>query len=197
MFGVKTVHLFLSLVFYSSVTVFGQWSAATSGTTNNLNGGYLLDSGVGFVVGDAGTILKTTDAGMTWSPLTSGTTNALYDVYFFDAAQGVVVGEQGLILRTTDGGAGWQGVTSGVKDTLRSVSFSGVNGISGGDSQDIVYSTDAGASWQISQSGFFGGGFSGAQILSLTVGFRAWQRSILQSLLCANTDGGDPSSFQT
>ena len=136
MFRGKTVHLALSLVFYSSLTVFGQWSAANSGTTNNLNGGYLLDSGVGFVVGDAGTILKTTDAGMTWSPLTSGTTNALYDVYFFDATQGVAVGEQGLILRTTDGGAGWQGVTSGVTDTLRSVSFSGVNGISGGDSQD-------------------------------------------------------------
>ena len=160
MFRGKTVHLALSLVFYSSLTVFGQWSAANSGTTNNLNGGYLLDSGVGFVVGDAGTILKTTDAGMTWSPLTSGTTNALHDVYFFDATQGVAVGEQGVILRTTDGGAGWQGVTSGVEDTLRSVSFSGVNGISGGDLQTILYSTDSGASWQISQSEFFGGRFS-------------------------------------
>jgi photosystem II stability/assembly factor-like uncharacterized protein len=196
MFSGKTLHLALSLVFYSSLTVFGQWSAATSGTTDNLNSGYLLDSAVGFVVGDAGTILKTTDAGMTWSPLTSGTTNALYDVYFFDATQGVAVGEQGLILRTTDGGAGWQGVTSGVKDALRSVSFSGVNGISGGDSQDILYSTDAGASWQIGQSGFFGGGFQGAQMLSATVGFVAGQNSIFQSLLGATTDGGASWAFQ-
>jgi photosystem II stability/assembly factor-like uncharacterized protein len=127
---------------------------------------------------------------MTWSPLTSGTTNALYDVYFFDATQGVAVGEQGLILRTTDGGAGWQGVTSGVTDSLRSVSFSGVNGISGGDSQDILYSTDAGASWQISQSGFFGGGFPGAQMISSTVGFVAGQNSILGPLFGASTDGG-------
>jgi len=197
MFSGKTLHLALSLVFYSSLTVFGQWSAATSGTTNNLNGGYLLDSGVGFVVGDAGTILKTTDAGITWSPLTSGTTNALYDVYFFDATQGVAVGEQGLILRTTDGGAGWQSVTSGVKDALRSVSFSGVNGISGGDSQDILYSSDAGASWQIGQSGFFGGGFQGAQMLSATVGFVAGQNSIFQSLLGATTDGGASWAFQS
>jgi photosystem II stability/assembly factor-like uncharacterized protein len=64
----KTVHLFLSLVFCTNVTVFGQWSAANSGTTNNLNGAYLLDSGIAFVVGDAGTIVKTTDAVMTWSP---------------------------------------------------------------------------------------------------------------------------------
>lgn len=196
MFRGKTVHLLLLLVFCSGVTLFGQWSAANSGTTNNLNGIYLLDSGVGFAVGDAGTIVKTTDAGMTWSPLTSGTTNTLQDVYFFDATQGVAVGEQGLILRTTDGGAGWQGITSGVTDTLRSVAFSGVNGISGGDSQTILYSTDAGASWQISQSGFFGGGFPGAQMLSATLGFVAGQNSIFQPLLGASTDGGVSWAFQ-
>jgi photosystem II stability/assembly factor-like uncharacterized protein len=196
MFRGKTLHLTLSFVFYSSLTVFGQWSAANSGTTNNLNGGYLLDSGIGFVVGDAGTILKTTDSGITWSPLASGTTNGLYDVYFFDATEGVAVGEQGLILRTTDGGAGWQGVTSGVTDSLRSVSFSGVTGICGGDSQDILFSTDAGASWQISQSGFLGGGFPGAQMLSATVGFVAGQNSIFGPLFGASTDGGATWAFQ-
>ena len=195
MFRGKTVHLALSLVFYSSVTVFGQWSAASSGTTNNLNGVYLLDSGVGFVVGDAGTIVKTTDAGMTWSPLTSGITNALHDVYFFDATQGVAVGEQGLILRTTDGGAGWQGVDSGVEDALRSVFFNGANGISGGDSQTILYSTDAGASWQTSQSGFFGGGFPGAHMLSAMSGFVAGQNSIFQPLVGNTTDGGASWDF--
>ena len=83
MFRGKTVHLALWLVFYSSVTVFGQWSAANSGTTNNLNGAYLLDSGIAFVVGDAGTILKSTDAGATWAPLLSGTTNILHDCVLF------------------------------------------------------------------------------------------------------------------
>ena len=192
----KTVYLAVSLVFCSSLTVFGQWSAANSGTTNNLNGGYLLDSGIGFVVGDAGTILKTTDSGMTWSPLTSGTTNGLYDVYFFDATQGVAVGEQGLILRTTDGGAGWQGVTSGVTDALRAISFSGVNGISAGDSQDILYSTDAGSSWQIGQSGFFGPPFLGAHMLSSTAGFVTGQNAVFQPWVGNTTDGGASWDFQ-
>src|SRR4030095_3022381 len=192
-----TVHLVLSLVFYSSLTVFGQWSAANSGTTNNLNGAYLLDSAVGFAVGDAGTILKTTDAGITWSPLTSGTTNALHDVYLFDATQGVAVGEQGLILRTTDGGIGWQRVASRVRDTLRSVSFSAVNGISGGDSQTILYSIDAGASWQISQTDFLGGGFPGAQMITATVGFVAGENSILGPLFGASTDGGVSWDFHS
>jgi photosystem II stability/assembly factor-like uncharacterized protein len=196
MFGGKTVHLALSLVFYSSLTVFGQWTAATSGTTNNLNGAYLLDSGLGFVVGDAGTVVKTTDAGMTWSPLTSGTTNALYDVYFFDATQGVAVGELGLILRTTDGGAGWQGVTSGVKDGLRAVSFSGVNGIAAGDSQDILYSTDSGSSWQIGQSGFFGPPLLGAHMLSSMSGFVTGQNAVFQPWVGNTTDGGASWAFQ-
>jgi photosystem II stability/assembly factor-like uncharacterized protein len=191
----KTVHLALSLVFYSSLTVFGQWSAANSGTTNNLNGAYLLDSGVGFVVGDGGTIVKTTDAGMTWSPLTSGTMNALHDVYFFDATQGVAVGAQGRVLRTTDGGAGWQRVASGVTDTLRSVSFSGVNGISGGDSQTILYSTDAGASWHPGQTGSFGPPFFGAHMLNSTTGFVAGQNLIFQPLVGNTTDSGASWDF--
>src|SRR5262245_25079056 len=197
MLRAKTLHFGLALVFCSTLTAFGQWSAATSGTTNNLNATHLLDAGVGYVVGDAGTILKTTDAGMTWAPLTSGTTNALYGVYFFDTGHGVAVGDQGLILRTTNGGNSWQTITSGVVDALRSVSFNGLNGISGGDSQDILYSTDQGASWQISQSGFFGGGFPGAQMLSATVGFVAGQNSILGPLFGASTDGGVTWNFQS
>jgi len=81
-----------------------------------LNRTYLLGSGTGFIVGEAGTILKTTDLGATWAPLVSGTTTTLHGVYLFDPAEGVAVGEQGLILRTTNGGTVWQTVASGVKD---------------------------------------------------------------------------------
>src|SRR5262249_26476607 len=160
------------------------------------NGAILLDSGTGFVVGDTGTILKSTDAGATWTPLTSGTSATLHGVYFLDPNDGVAVGDSGTILRTTDGGGAWQSVASGVKDSLRSVAFSGTNGICGGDSQDILYSTDSGASWQISQSGFLGGGFLGAQMMSATTGFVAGQNSIFQALVGKTTDGGVTWAFQ-
>jgi photosystem II stability/assembly factor-like uncharacterized protein len=195
MANLKPIHLAFLLVFFSSLNVFGQWSPVNSGTTNNLNGAYLLDSGTGFVVGDAGTILKTTDAGATWAPLTSGTTTALHDVYLFNPNEGVAVGEGGLILRTTDGGAGWQNVASSVKDSLRSAFLSGVNGICGGDSQTILYSTDSGASWQIGQTGFFGGGFPGAHMLSPSIGLVAGQNSIFQPLVGNTTDGGVSWNF--
>src|SRR5882762_550872 len=133
----KVFHVTLLFVFCFGVSAFGQWNPVSSGTTNNLNGAHLLGSGTGFIAGEAGTILKTTDLGATWALLTSGTSATLHGVYLFDFDQGVAVGEQGLILRTTDGGAIWQTVASGVKDSLRSVSFSGANGICGGDSQTI------------------------------------------------------------
>jgi photosystem II stability/assembly factor-like uncharacterized protein len=196
MSSLKPIYLASVLLFFSNLGVFGQWSPVDSGTTSNLNGAFLLDSGTGFVVGDTGTILKSTDAGATWTPLTSGTSTTLHGIYFFGTDEGVAVGDGGLILRTTDGGAGWENVASGVTDNLRSVSFSGVNGISGGDSQTKLYSTDSGASWQISQNGFFGGGFPGAHMLSATTGFVAGQNSIFQPLVGTSTDGGASWAFQ-
>jgi photosystem II stability/assembly factor-like uncharacterized protein len=178
-----------------SLNAFAQWSTVASGTTDNLNGICFLGSGESFTVGDAGTILKSTDAGITWAALTSGTTSALYAVYFFNPDEGVAVGENGLVLRTTNGGNVWTGVSSGVKDTLRSVSFSGPSGISGGTSQTILYSADSGASWQIGQTGFFGGGFFGAHMLSSTIGFVAGQNSIFQPLVGETIDGGVSWNF--
>lgn len=183
------------LLFLANLSGFAQWLPANSGTTKNLNGIRLFDSGVGFVVGDAGTILKTTDAGATWAPLTSGTTQSLRDLYFFSDNEGVAVGDNGLILRTTDGGANWTTITSGVRDSLHAVSFSGANGVCGGTSQDILYSTDSGATWHVSQKGQFGGGFFGAQMLSPTLGFVAGQNSIFQAFVGVTVDGGVTWSF--
>jgi len=185
----KTRAVFLAS-FLLNLSAFGQWLPINSGTLNNLNAVYLLNSGVAFAVGDAGTILKSTDAGMTWIGLTSGTTKALDDLYFFSDNEGVTVGEGGLILRTTDGGASWQSVVSGVRDTLESISFNGVNGICGGTSQSIIYSSNSGASWNVSQKGFFGGGFPGAYMLNATTGFVAGENSIFQPFVGATTDGG-------
>src|SRR5436189_5562734 len=99
MSGLERLCLASLVIFSSSFSVFGQWFSVDSGTTNNLNRAYLLDSGLGFVVGDTGTILKTTDLGATWVPLSSGTTRALHDVYCFDSDQRIAGGDGGPILR--------------------------------------------------------------------------------------------------
>src|SRR5580658_487807 len=58
-------------------------------------------------VGDAGTIVRTTDGGATWVQISSGTNAALTGVSFADGSTGIAVGSAGAILRTTDAGLTW------------------------------------------------------------------------------------------
>jgi len=83
----------------------------------------MLDINNGWVVGNLGTILKTTDGGNTWIPKTSDTFVDLEGVYFIDSNLGWIVGEGGLILATSDGGNTWTPESSEVTSELASVFF--------------------------------------------------------------------------
>src|SRR6266480_5752182 len=71
---------------------------------NNLRGASFVDANTGTVVGENGTIVRTTDSGNSWTIQTSGTTQTLWEVSFTDANHGTAVGEGGTIVGTTDGG---------------------------------------------------------------------------------------------
>lgn len=187
--------LFFSILFLPILitNIFAQqpgWSEMNSGTTEELFSIHFSNDSIGYAVGANGTILKSTDAGLSWNSLSSNTSVALTDVFVFDSDVAVVTGEAGTILRTTDGGLNWENISSGVSDNLYSVSFAGTNGIAGGSSQTIIYSTDGGASWLESQSGFFGGGFYGVFMLSPQIGYVAGENSIFQPLFGKSTDAG-------
>jgi len=71
---------------------------------NTLNSVHFINQNNGIVVGNSGTILKTTNAGINWTSLSSGTTNSLLSVSFIDIDNGWVVGLDSTILHTTNGG---------------------------------------------------------------------------------------------
>src|SRR5437762_9462682 len=71
---------------------------------NNLRGASFVDANTGTVVGEYGTIVRTTDGGNSWTIQFSGTTQNLWAVSFKDSNKGTAVGEGGTILGTTDGG---------------------------------------------------------------------------------------------
>lgn len=54
-----------------------------------------------------GTILRSTDAGVTWSQPDTPTAETLYALSFADPQNGWAVGALGTIVRSTDGGASW------------------------------------------------------------------------------------------
>jgi photosystem II stability/assembly factor-like uncharacterized protein len=167
------------------------WFPLSSGTTNNLNSVFFTGVDTGYVVGDAGTILRTVDAGVTWTTASSGVTDDLNDLYFFTPDTGVVVGDNGTILRSIDAGLTWATVASGVTDNLNAVAFDcdQPNGFAGGSSQTIIRSTNRGRTWSLVQTGFFGE-FNGGNMSNPTNGIIVGENSIFQPLAGFTTDGG-------
>ena len=95
------------------------WYAQDSGVTEDLNAVEAVDAFTAWVVGDNGTIIKTTDGGDNWLPQESGTSLNLTDVSAVSGNTAWVVGGDGvvdgafIVLRTIDGGETWDAVAKG------------------------------------------------------------------------------------
>ncbi len=69
---------------------------------------FFTDANKGFIVGNLGTILSSTDGGNTWTDVSTGTTISHSEITFADAINGWIVGSKGTILNTSDGGTTWK-----------------------------------------------------------------------------------------
>lgn len=114
---------------------------------------FLADGRNGWVVGDGGKVLRTTDAGGLWAPQTSNTSFNLRGVWFTGAQEGWAVGFSGTVLRTSNGGTSWQRLTNvGVGDNLMDVFFASRDtGWAVGTNGAVVRTFDRGASWQLTR----------------------------------------------
>lgn len=69
------------------------------------------DASTGYVVGDYGSIYKSTDAGRSWKRIRAASTLLnnvrIRDVHFIDANKGMIVGLNGLAWLTENGGESW------------------------------------------------------------------------------------------
>ena len=84
-----------------------QWVQQQTNVGVNLNGVRFISATKGWVVGDNGMLLETTDGGNTWNQVTSPTSSNLNKIWFADSTHGWISGDNGTILSTTDGGAQW------------------------------------------------------------------------------------------
>lgn len=140
---------------------------------NDLNDVKLTTLLIGYAAGNFGTILKTTDAGITWNPqYLQDWTNAyttepytvfhLYSIAFENTINGLAVGKCSLcgdevIYKTTDGGSNWilqELGTAGGVGALYSVFYADAsNVIAAGEQGKILKSTDGGDTWTSTTSG--------------------------------------------
>jgi photosystem II stability/assembly factor-like uncharacterized protein len=150
--------LLQTLFFFLLVTQigFGQWYQQSSGTDKNLYAVQFTDANNGFVVGDSGTILRTTDAGNNWEIQPNETTLPLNDIFFLDENNGWIAGgyantgqifwTKEIILKTTDGGTTWHKQFEDSVDRPSAIFFNDiVNGWCVG--YKIRKTTDGGSNW--------------------------------------------------
>lgn len=113
-----------------------------------------IDENTGWLVGNNGMIVKTTDGGESWSLQISGYSFHLFGVDFINSQTGWAVGNSELILKTTNGGERWIPQTSGQTVALYDVNF--VNdqlGLIVGASGRILRTTNGGTNWSSVTSG--------------------------------------------
>ena len=139
-------------IFRSENGVFGQ---VDSGTDARLLGVDNNSDGLAFAVGGFGTILRSTDDGVSWESLPVDWEAILNDfvephLYAVDVSPaGVVtiVGEFELVIRSTDGGQTWETAHKGEASLFGLSMTADGTGFAVGQEGRVVRTEDGGASW--------------------------------------------------
>jgi photosystem II stability/assembly factor-like uncharacterized protein len=104
-------------------------------------------------VGDAGSVVTSTDGGASWSDQPSGTNSELLGVSC-PSATCYAVGSRGTILKSRDGGASWHDLNSATDNLLSDISCAdGSNCVAIGNFGTILTTDDGGAIWTAADAG--------------------------------------------
>lgn len=135
-----------------------RWEVLPSPTHASLRGLSVVDESTAWVSGANGTLLRTTDGGVTWGDVAPADTRSFdfRDVEAFDAhcALAVVAGQPAHVYRTVDGGRSWHLVLVDARREafFDAIAFAGARGVLVGDPIDGSFSVwttaDAGLTWQ-------------------------------------------------
>ncbi len=149
----KNIALALSLIAlpFLLAAQCGQWQSVPSGTTMLLRSVHFADVQNGWVVGSAGTLLRSSDGGTSWvaqSAALGAGSSELYSVHFVSATTGWVVGAGGFVKKTTNGGTTWLPQMVNTSTDLYDVYFKDANnGWIVGACGLILRTTNGGTNW--------------------------------------------------
>src|SRR5690606_5625259 len=110
----KYILLLLSFLFLTYQSVHSQWVQQYQVTEFvNLEDVNFANDQTGWVCGDGGLILKTTNQGMNWVQQISGTTKRFERIAIVDENIIYIAGQFQTILKTSNGGTNWQILNEG------------------------------------------------------------------------------------
>ncbi len=140
----------LALVFYLPMSILAQgnweWANPKPGG-ETYNDAFFIDDQTGWIVGQKGQILKTSDGGLSWIAQESGTEDPLQDICFLDALVGYTGGGFN-VFKTEDGGAHWQKLALTTNGSINTLFFISKNKGWLATSNNYIYITeDGGQSW--------------------------------------------------
>ena len=103
----------------------------------------------GYIVGDSGIVLTTTNKGTTWERQSVGGDVSLRALAAISSDKIIAVGLNGAMWQTTNKGTSWQSIAPpGLHTNLYAISFiDAQNGVITGDDGLVLQTTDQGASW--------------------------------------------------
>ncbi len=135
----------------------GTWEKLEVLTNKNFNSVFFTDSITGWVVGDSGVIIHTSDGGNSWEIQESNIDNDIVNVFFLDSNYGwasafnyTTLPYGTILLSTTNGGEDWL-VSNYPEENIfiTSIVFHDtLSGWMGGTPHAIVHTMDGGVSWQ-------------------------------------------------
>ncbi len=113
----------------------------------NLYDVFFLTETSGWIVGDAGTVLRTVDGGNEWTVAQMATLPPLFSIGFKNDKDGWAVGSHGLSLKTNDGGKSWERFEIGTESSLYKIQIYNNYGVIVGDLGTILKTVDGGKTW--------------------------------------------------
>jgi photosystem II stability/assembly factor-like uncharacterized protein len=149
----KKIYIIISMLIFISINSQATgWLIQSSPTTQNLHGVAFSDANTWVAVGDAGTILRSSNGGNNWSIISSTLVDALRSVSF-RGNLGLIVGLTGRVARTTNGGINWVEETRPTTKNLYSVSIGNLMSVITGEEGTILVSLDDGLTWNPHSAG--------------------------------------------
>lgn len=194
----------LLLMLHSDASSQQYWLPLEKVTNEDLNKLCFLDSLRGWVVGNKGTILKTTDGGRNWDEQESGTTLDLLDIFMMDEQRGWALGiflptdtvfDFGtIILNTTNGGATWQNRIYDDELFYSIVFLDTLHGWMGGEFGTLVGTTNGGQHWtraNVDTAMYTGFSIRQIRFYSPTYGYAVGGRMDIVSMIWRTTNAGE------
>lgn len=116
---------------------------------------FFLDNTLGWIVGDNGIVLHTSNGGEKWEVLSIGLLPHLFSVFFKNDSEGFASSMNGKLLRSMDGGKNWAEIKTPIEKNLYKVFFKEDFGIVVGDNGVVLTSTDGGKMWEPKELSFY------------------------------------------